>query len=202
MRSFGILTDSREIESKLIALRDNSKTAPTVYEYDYTDQNNHPVVISREMRQRYNRRALNGLPGESEAVKLLYKSTYQEAYDHALNYTEDIKSFQSEQGRALKSLYQTSFGVNVKCNEKALRNPGKEHAMTKLLYQPRNTEMTISDILAGDKRCRRDTAYNHDYRNFITMEKEKRLHVGSLRMPVPPPVTLATLKYEEWSKQQ
>ena len=71
--------------------------------------------------------------------------------------------------------------------------------MTKTLYQPRTTGISIKDILQGDQKNRRNTAYSQDYRDFAHYEKVNRIPLTSLKQPIPPPSLAAALKYKRWN---
>jgi hypothetical protein len=98
------------------------------------------------------------------------------------------------------SLYEDSYARQIKLNQEAIRNPGREHAITKSLYQPDTTGTTMKDLLAGDRKWRQGTSYNFDYRNQRSLEQIIPLKLKELRLPMKPKNPTAEAQYTQWTQ--
>ena len=65
--------------------------------------------------------------------------------------------------KPVTSVYQSCYRSYKDMNLTGLNNPGKQHALTSLLYRAKANGLTAQQIFYGLGKLKSDTSYKHDY---------------------------------------
>ena len=140
-----------------------------------------------------------------DADSILYKTSYQMNYDDKeksgrpprFHYfgNSSVKYSEPVHDKTPVSSYNGTFNQRVQFDPKALNNPDRRHAMTKLLYQARTTGLTAKEIFEAAK-LKDKTSYKFDYQDLSQF-------VPSIPPPLPEPVPVKginrAIKYRKWT---
>nr|KAJ3422254.1 hypothetical protein HK105_000500 [Polyrhizophydium stewartii] len=213
-----------DLQNKLLKCDLRPQTSDSTYQSDYphypsgsprTDRRSRrkadsyiaPLTDLERLNQQITKYPRAAPPSQKSADHLLYLSTYQAAYTtqrqrlgvgefHYMDDKERQLERQASSPETTPSLYQDSFINHSKANMVALGNPGKEHVMTKSLYQDMTPELTVTDLLRGDGKSKRGTSYKFDFRHFSEFQSQPKPLVSHEPMP---PVPRA-VKYRRWAQ--
>ncbi|KAI8901814.1 hypothetical protein BC833DRAFT_645901 [Globomyces pollinis-pini] len=148
----------------------------------------------------------NPNPKMKDADEMLYLSTYQVGFNNQKNSIKVAKYHYFDKYPSIGakpvhdatpcSLYQASYEKHPKFNPKNLDNPGKDHGMTKLLYQVK-TDLTARDLFHGPGILKNGTSYKFDFPN-------NSKYISSLPKDVPKSVAIKVdraIKFRKWAQQ-
>ncbi|KAJ3270448.1 hypothetical protein HDV01_007808 [Terramyces sp. JEL0728] len=215
---------ARNLETKIITSDVQAETSNSTYSEDFVPAEKQYITVGKEPRRTrrvYDPHAppLNDLvleqrakqfnisitsPKIKNADELLYLSTYQVGYDKKctktvnsskIHYFDELPAKQRQS--ASQSLYQSSFDKQPEVDKEKLNNPGKEHAMTKMLYQVVTPNLTARDLFHSGGPLRNATAYKFDFQNANRF-------TPSVPAERPKPVFIHTpraIKYRKWAEQ-
>ncbi|KAJ3318365.1 hypothetical protein HDV06_000545 [Boothiomyces sp. JEL0866] len=217
---------ARDLEMKIITPDLHAKTSNSTYGEDFVAADKQNITVSkvaRRTRRLYDSHVspLNDLevldqrvkkfnisvtpPKIKNADELLYLSTYQVGYDKKSNkivnsskihYFDELPS-KAQSNNLPQTLYQASFDKQPEVDQAKLNNPGREHAMTKLLYQVMTPNLTARDLFHAGGQLKKGTAYRFDYQNAnkftpsVPAERPKPVFIHSNR----------AIKYRKWAEQ-
>eukprot|EP00842_Homolaphlyctis_polyrhiza_P004827 jgi/Hompol1/5345/HPOL_004349-RA len=216
-----------ELQNKLLKYDLRPKTSDSTYQSDYKDYQHitHSARTDRRSRRKFDSyiapltdlERLNQqvkqftsvpAPTQKDADRLLYLSTYQQAYTtqkQRLGVTEfhymDDRQRQHERRQISPeeniSLYHDSYHSHKDANMAALNNPGKQHVMTKCLDQDMTPNLTVKDLFHGDGKSKKTTSYQFDFRDFKNFKSGDRVVVQTAAVQSVP----RAVKYRKWAQQ-
>ncbi|KAJ3309256.1 hypothetical protein HDV04_006279 [Boothiomyces sp. JEL0838] len=217
---------ARDLEVKIITSDLQAKTSKSTYDEDFVPIDKQNIKVSKEARrtrkvydshapplkdlevldQRVKKFNISVTPPKiKNADELLYLSTYQVGYDKKsskivntskIHYFDELPT-KRQSSNSPQSLYQASFDSQPHADMSKINNPGREHAMTKLLYQVTTPNLTARDLFHAGGKLKNGTAYKFDYQNTNRF-------IPSIPAERPKPVFIHTnraIKYRKWAEQ-
>lgn len=120
-------------------------------------------------------------------------------YDLATHYIAQTKVIAPTN---TKTVYQATYMNQLQLNQERIRNPDRTHAVTKLLYVPDSTGISIKNLIQGDAKLTYNTSYTFDYRNQKTLLMEDRPRAKDGLWKTSPAPSSAEQRYHEWKSRQ
>ncbi|KAJ3258765.1 hypothetical protein HK103_003359 [Boothiomyces macroporosus] len=191
---------ARDLEVKIITSDFQAKTSKSTYGEDFVPIDKQHIKVLDQRVKKFNISVTP--PKIKNADELLYLSTYQVGYDKKSMNTSKIHYFDElptkrQSNSSPQSLYQASFDSQPHADMSKINNPGREHAMTKLLYQVTAPNLTARDLFHAGGKLKNGTAYKFDYQNTNRF-------IPSIPAERPKPVFIHTnraIKYRKWAEQ-